>query len=444
MEKVNTREGEGDVGEGNGESDASEEEVQLSDSMKLLAETKSFLDDLDVAREMYRTVDPILTKQNKEHRERVETLINEIEESVESIDASEEDENDEPKRLVNKSQALVKAVSRLNKAVNMFRQNSLVLLISKLDEFATSIIRISLQERPEKIKDKDKSINYERIFKYESINGLISDLIEDEVNSIMDESHKNIVLFMDEKFKLGIRDNFSHWVGFIEMTQRRHLFAHTGGVVTDRYINICKREGVDVGDVSEGDRLTVNEEYFEKAFNILYELGLRIGQAIHRRLFPDKLDEAEYSITRIGFDLMMEERWDLALKVFDFATSIPTNLFSSESDKLRHIINLSLCQKKVDGEKECEKVLNDIDWSSKRSKFRLAANVLRENYDQASTIMEDVSENDVSKYAYKNWPLFDEFRKSEEFRSCYEGKFGVNFQEDYEKEDVSIENTNSD
>ncbi len=411
------------------------EEVELTTQQKFLFKTENFLDDLDVAREMFEVVEPFLAERDEKHREKVDKM-------VKNFSSTIDDENDENQEIAipfQQIQNFRKAVVRINKAVSMFKQHSLVLLISKLDEFVTELLRIALGEQPEKLKGSEKSIHYDQIFKYDNINDMIKDIVGSEIDSIMRKSHATSISFLDESFKLGIKSKISSWPDFIEISQRRNLFVHTGGSVTNQYIETCEEADKNIDEeIEKGTILRVDHDYFKKSFALLYELGIRLSQALYRRLYPNNLDAADTMLNQVGFDLMLEERWDLAKIVFDFAGQMPNKFYTSEIDKLRFIINLAICHKRLGNDQEVNDLLNAVDWDAYKSNLRLAVSILRDDYEKASELMKLTPEKEFDAQAYRTWPLFEKFRESAEFKRTYKEKFGEDFNSDFTEDDLLL------
>jgi len=67
-------------------------------------------------------------------------------------------------------------------------------------------------------------------------------------------------------------------------------------------------------------------------------------------------------------------------------------------------------------------ILNAVDWTASSSDFRLAYAVLMENYDEAARLMQQIGRKGefVNKFSYYVWPLFNEFRETEQFSTAYE------------------------
>ena len=68
-----------------------------------------------------------------------------------------------------------------------------------------------------------------------------------EVESILRSSHSDQFLWMERVFSIPLTKGLESWPSFIELTERRNLFVHCDGVVSDQYINVCKNNKVVLG-----------------------------------------------------------------------------------------------------------------------------------------------------------------------------------------------------
>jgi hypothetical protein len=78
--------------------------------------------------------------------------------------------------------------------------------------------------------------------------------------------------------------------------------------------------------------------------------------------------------------------------------------------------------------KRCEEIINSNDWSGTDLKYRLAHKVLLEQYDEAIKIMKSIGKVEEMRVAYAEWPLFNNFRKNQQFRDTYKDIFGKDYQ----------------
>ena len=111
----------------------------------------------------------------------------------------------------------------------------------------------------------------------------------------------------------------------------------------------------------------------------------------------------------------------------DYAVSLPHHASTVNSIILmiNHIIALKNC--KLD--EKVNELLDSQDWSALCNDFRIAEKVLREDYDDALEIMEKIGMKGdfINEHAYHVWPLFREFRQTEQFLKGYKKVYGYNF-----------------
>ena len=119
----------------------------------------------------------------------------------------------------------------------------------------------------------------------------------------------------------NVRKGLESWPEFIEVTERRNLFVHAGGVVSSQYIKVCKDNEVDLGDISIGKEIRVSRKYFENAFNVIYEIGFKLTHVLWRKFCPDQLSLADSNLIELGYETLCEENYTLTKVIFDFADS---------------------------------------------------------------------------------------------------------------------------
>ncbi len=92
------------------------------------------------------------------------------------------------------------------------------------------------------------------------------------------------------------------------------------------------------------------------------------------------------------------------------------------------ILNKAQAYKWNGQDEECKEVINSIDWSASEERFKIAVAVLNDDFCKAAEIMKKIGVNgSLNKAAYREWPIFKEFRKSEKFIEAFEGVFEEKF-----------------
>ena len=94
-------------------------------------------------------------------------------------------------------------------------------------------------------------------------------VLEKEIESVLRKSHAEQFSWMESKFSLPLRQGLEIWPKFIEITERRNLYVHTGGIVSSQYLKICKENGLLLPNTKVGDEISIEPDYFRHAYNII-------------------------------------------------------------------------------------------------------------------------------------------------------------------------------
>jgi hypothetical protein len=203
---------------------------------------------------------------------------------------------------------------------------------------------------------------------------------------------------------------------------------HCDGIVSDQYLNICKKEGYVFKDkVVLGNELLLGFDYMESAFNLMGEVATKLGQTLWRKAQPTQLGKADDQLSEIIYDYLHEKEYKKAICLGEFSMSLPK--ISSDLMSKINIINLVIAYKMSKENDKAQKVLESIDWSASTNDFKLANAVLSNNFDEAKHIMLKLKGDGemIIESSYHNFPLFFEFRESEQFLAGYEEVFGYSF-----------------
>jgi hypothetical protein len=64
-------------------------------------------------------------------------------------------------------------------------------------------------------------------------------LVDKEVEVVLRASHTEQFEWFEKNLSVKLRSGLEIWPTFIELTERRNLFAHGDGVVTQQYLSVC-------------------------------------------------------------------------------------------------------------------------------------------------------------------------------------------------------------
>lgn len=300
----------------------------------------------------------------------------------------------------------------------------MLILVSKWDAFMGGILNWMYKVHPAIINASGRSILFTDLVSLGDVKAARDQIIADEISTVLRESHIAHFEYIEKKLNISLRTDPALWSQFVELTQRRHLIAHTDGKVSHQYIRVCKDNGVQIDPkVTPGSELNVRPDYFKNSCACLTELGFKLSQVLSRKILPEVTREADANLISTTFDMIAADQYQPAIKILSFSLKPPMK-FKDNRDKLLAVVNLAQAYKWSGEPVKCESLLNEEDWSASSLDFLLAVAVLRGDYQNAAGIMRRIgAKGDVTKENYDSWPIFREFRKSPAFVSAYEDVF---------------------
>ncbi|MDD4874238.1 MAG: DUF3716 domain-containing protein [Dehalococcoidales bacterium] len=315
------------------------------------------------------------------------------------------------------------------KLANSFIPRSLfVALVSQYDAYLGRLIRVLFSIKPHLITSSERQMNFAQLSKFENMDQAKEFIMEKEIESVLRDSHFEQFNWLEKKLEIPLRRELDIWPDFIELTERRNLFVHTDGKVSSQYCSICRDHGVTFQNcIKVGDTLSVDPKYFSKCCDCIFEIGVKLGHVLWRKLDPDDLQNADKNLNSICYDLIDREQYHQALTMLSFATET-LKKHSSEEMELYFLLNKAQTLKWIGSQDDCNKILDSLDWTVKGYKYRLARAVLKDDFPEAVRIMKLIgTTGEIDAPSYKHWPIFKEFRKTEDFDNAFIGIFGHDY-----------------
>lgn len=322
----------------------------------------------------------------------------------------------------------LKALTSASLAVTNIPQIFLCSMVHKYDAYLGRLLRVAFTVRPEILSASQKTLTFADLSRFPSITSARESLMEQEIESILRDSHIDHFKWMENRFDLPLRKDLDVWPQFVEITERRNLFVHCDGIVSTQYLAVCRKHGSKLDDdIKVGDQLRVDSKYFGQAFDCMFEIGIKLGHVLWRKLQPDNMNAADKALQNTGYELLVEERYELAKMILCFATETLKNV-SSDQIRRTNLINLCSAHKFSGDQQSCNSILESEDWSACAPEFQLAVAVQKDDFVRAASIMESIGKDGaVSREDYSTWPLFKIFRESKEFLASYRKLFGEEF-----------------
>lgn len=299
-----------------------------------------------------------------------------------------------------------------------------VSLISQYDAYLNRLLRIIFEIKPEILNSSDRNITFSQLVEYRSVQNARDYIVEKEIDTVLRKSHSEQFDYLERELAIDLRKNLTIWKTFVEITERRNLLVHCDGKISSQYINNCNLKNDK--NFSIGKRLTVSPEYFTTAYKCLYEISVKLTHTLWRKFLSSDLQNADNELNTVCYNLINNKSHDLADILLKFAheqkkkfNNITENIFT---------INFALSKYLNGKQKEAKELLENKDWSACSDEFKLAFEIINENYKEVYSLMKKIGKNgNVNKTEYREWPLFKKIREKKEFKQIYKEIF----KEDY-------------
>jgi hypothetical protein len=385
---------------------------------------KTFLRHIDSIRDTLPMTMLLISPYNKKAND---AFVHFLKNNVEEI----EDDNGKKKILVKADESKVFESLERNASISslaskIIPESLFVSLISQYDAFLNRLLRAIFEIKPEILNSSDRNLTFSQLIEMGSMIDAREYIIEKEIDTVLRKSHSEQFDYLENKLGIDLRKKLPIWQTFIEITERRNLLVHCDGLVSNQYLKNCTDNKCSTENMKVGSQLSVSAKYFTEAYQCLYEISVKLTHTIWRKLVITDLLNADRDLNDICFQLLNSNSFELADILLTFGCE--QNHHHSDSMKNVLIINSALSQYLQKNKEDAKKILGKKDWSASSDDFKLANEVLSDNYEDAYGIMKKIGKNgDVDKSDYKEWPLFSTIRKEDKFKKTYKSIF----KEDY-------------
>ncbi len=364
---------------------------------------------------------PVAIAQKTQDRHAIKA---ELEQMVSSIEPSDRPATGATIRAVVDVARRLERIARSQRAQTL-RTSLFLGIFSAYDTFTGDLIGALFSLRPELFQRIGRDVPVADVLTAPSLEQLKAKIVGDWVEDLRRKSYIEQFEALEKMFDVKLRA-FPDWSTFVEVSQRRNLFAHCDGVVSQQYISICRREGSNV-TAEVGSKLSLREDYFARACTIIAEVGLKLGHTLWRKIAPADLAIADKHLHHLAYEALQFSEWGWAKTIGDFGLS--QKRFSTEQNRLVFVVNQAIALKRAGNASAAQSLLDREDWSAASTEFKLAAAVLRDEHDRAGELMVRLGPKGdlLDDSSYHDWPLFRDFRGTPQFLAAYEKVYGRPF-----------------
>lgn len=331
----------------------------------------------------------------------------------------------------------IRAFKRLEQKVNrsymaseLIPRSYIVSLISLYDAFIGKLLRSIYSICPEKLTSSDLTLSFSKLGGFSTIEEAQEYIIEKRIENILRGSHQDQFDVLEKELEVKTLRKFEKWPLFIEITQRRNLFVHSNGRVSSQYLSICQKEHVEsIENIEKDAVLNVDRAYFENAFEVFYEIGVKLAQMVLWKLVvkkdKDLAEKSDGNLISVIYNLIVEKRYDIAIEISNFAFT--AKFERNQRDTLFFLLNVAQAYKWKGDNHRCKKILDSIDTSAMSTEIVIPKLVLENKFQDAVSLMDRACKQGKQgdeMDMYRNWPIFKEFREYEGFKAKFKELYG--------------------
>lgn len=327
-----------------------------------------------------------------------------------------------------KYEAIQKKLDDTGLTLLILPKSFVISLIAQFDVLIGSLMKAMFLAKPQLLKIEDDKLSYQKIFELPSIEDIREHIISNKIDSALRAGHQDLIKKLEQHLNISFVDKLPNWNGFIEVCERRNLFVHTNGRVSDQYLKICRTVGVDISKLKKGQDLHISPDYFVSASNAVLEVGVLISLVLRTKIQPKNSEPAFFKINEICYQLINDGNYKLVRSLISFSLEYMGDKFNKEFRiilQINNILTHMLEENKPKVHEEVEK----IDWSALHPRYKLAQQVLLGKHKEAKETMIAIGKKDdfLTAAEYEGWPLFINFRRSKYFRDGYKKVFRKEF-----------------
>jgi hypothetical protein len=97
--------------------------------------------------------------------------------------------------------------------------------VSQFDVYVGHLLRCSFGAKPDALNASNKTITYSQLIGFASFDAAKEHVIEKEVETVLRASHADQFDWLENRLGIPLRNPLPAWPAFVEVTERRSLFA---------------------------------------------------------------------------------------------------------------------------------------------------------------------------------------------------------------------------
>lgn len=292
-------------------------------------------------------------------------------------------------------------IFQIRNAIKRNEEKVIINALQLFEDFFAKLIEGIIVKHPEKYLS-DKTISYSDLIKTD-----VEELKIDLINKTVEAYMFNVIDSIEkicEKEGWRLNDYKEIWEDFVEVYQHRNILVHNMGQVNRKYLsNVAQR----YKNVQCGAYLTLNAEILQKKIDVIIKFCYLLFY------LAGETEQALDVLNDTAFEFLKKEKWEEALFAFQLLSKVKG---VDQASKINCKINMLNAKKHIHSLDEVKNEIINLDVSGMDKKYVIAKELLLENNEQVTEML-DMSYPDVyNSYMIQTWPIFIEYRKTDEYK----------------------------
>ena len=323
-----------------------------------------------------------------------------------------------------------KEFNKLFQQPDILNESTLMMLLVKYENCISGIYRFLLSYYPQAYLSS-KSITYSELIECESdLESIKQKFIEKEVEEFMRMPLSDWYKTFEIKHKAKFDFIAEEMKGFKEIYYRRNIVVHNQGIANDIYVSNAEKK-----DVSIGERLIVDKEYIDSAFEKTVKVLIGTLWGL-RKLADDKADICD-ELFNYGYKCLSEEKWELGRFINSL---LLTDKDQQAADIMCERVNHWIAIKNISGVEKIHDEVDALDVSAMDLQFRIAKHALLDDFVNVSILLDKGLDDCIHPDYVREWPLFIQYRESEYYQDFIKSHANVFETQGYESENETPNN----
>lgn len=288
---------------------------------------------------------------------------------------------------------------------SMHLNNTIVMLITRFEEFVADFIKYLYLKYPQKYLD-NQTVCFSEI-STSDLSTIKEKIIDREIDAIMRQSY-SVWFDILKEHKMNL-DCCKDECDFLkELYATRNVLVHNCGVVNEQYLKNAPST-----QYKFGDKVKIDDTFAKKSFECIKTIMLcTMIEGI--RLEKELKDDIADVVFNYGFEELSSDNYNCSKTVFNALYNSP---FTNEITKQMSRVNCWIARIELNGLDDVKHEIDNFDVTALDLIFLLAKNILLCKYKDATHVLEELCESKkIASLELENWPLFKNYKRTNEYK----------------------------